>query len=542
MIKRLLFFAFCIVSFSTFSQNTVGTISVTPDAYDGLTLFSVNTKTFLINNCGQVVNEWNSSHLPGHSVYILPNGNLIRAGRKDTSTISFGGVGGIIEMFDWDGNLLWEFDYSTDQHRLHHDIFPMPNGNILVLAATRIGNANAVQAGRDPNFLVDGDLFNERILEIEPVGTNQFNIVWEWNVEDHLIQDFDNTKDNFGVVADNPGKLDVNFLNGLNGGENWLHINSIQYNEDLDQIVISSRNLSELWVIDHSTTTAEAATGSGGTYGKGGDFLYRWGNPESYDHGSATDRQLYGQHYPHFIPAGLQDAGKIILFNNGNGRTPLFSEVMIIDPPTSAPGVYDYTANVAYGPTAPDFTYSDAPDFFSAILSSALRLPNGNTLVCEGATGHFFELDPSNNVVWDYILPVNNSTGAVLAQGDPTPTSGNSTFRAIKYATNYVGFNGRDLTPGDPIETNFNLDPCNTLSNDEVSLSEVRVYPNPVNDEVTIQTTLDIKKIEVYNVLGKKVGTAYQTKTFDMTRFNQGIYILKMYSGDRVETRKIIKR
>ncbi|MEQ6123988.1 aryl-sulfate sulfotransferase [Pseudotenacibaculum sp. MALMAid0570] len=541
MTKKLLFI-FLFACFSAFSQNTVGTISVTNDAYDGLTLFSSNTKTFLINNCGQIVNEWTSTYLPGHSVYILPNGNLIRAGRKNTSTINFGGVGGIVEMFDWDGNLIWEFDYSTDQHRLHHDIYPMPNGNILVLAATRMTNAEAIQAGRDSNFLVDGDLYNERILEIEPVGSNGFNIVWEWNINDHLIQDLDNTKDNFGVVADHPEKLDINFLNGLNGGANWLHINSIQYNEDLDQIVLSSRNLSELWIIDHSTTTAQAATGLGGTYGKGGDLLYRWGNPQSYDHGTETDRKLYGQHFPHFIPSGLQDAGKIILFNNGNGRTPNFSEVMIIDPPMTSPGVYPYTSNVAYGPANTDFTYSDSPDFFSSILSSAVRLPNGNILVCEGASGHFFELDAMNNIVWDYILPMNNTTGAITAQGDPTPTSGNSTFRAIKYAMNYVGFTGRDLTPGNPIETNFNLDPCNTLSNDEASFSAVRVYPNPVEGSIHIQSTLEIDRIEVYNVLGKKVGVKYQTTSFDMSSFNQGIYILKMYSGEKIETRKIIKK
>ena len=105
--------------------NTLGTISLTEEAYDGYTLFSSHKNTFLINNCGQVINQWSSDYLPGHSVYILPNGNLIRAGRKDTSTITFGGVGGIVEMFDWDGNLVWEFIYSNDEQRLHHDIYPM---------------------------------------------------------------------------------------------------------------------------------------------------------------------------------------------------------------------------------------------------------------------------------------------------------------------------------------------------------------------------------------------------------------------------------
>tara|TARA_R110002073_G_scaffold128999_3_gene275054 strand:+ start:7486 stop:9108 length:1623 start_codon:yes stop_codon:yes gene_type:complete len=539
MIKKLLFLTLLISQF-TFSQNTVGTISVTNDAYDGYTLFSVNTKTFLINNCGQVVNEWTSAYLPGHSVYILPNGNLIRAGKKDTSTIVFGGAGGVVEMFDWDGNILWTFDYSTNDHRSHHDIFPLPNGNILVLAATVMTNVEAIQAGRDPNFLLEGKLYNEQIIEVEPVGTDQANIVWEWNIKDHFIQDIDNTKDNFGVIGDNPQKLDINFENG-DGNANWLHINSIQYNEQLDQIVISSRNLSEFWIIDHSTTTAQAATGSGGTYGKGGDFLYRWGNPEAYDQGTSIDRRLYGQHFPHVIQPGLQDAGKIILFNNGSGTTPTFSSVMIMNPPTSSPGVYSYTPNTAYGPLNPDFTYSNPPDFISPVLSSAIRLPNGNILVSEGASGHFFELDSSNNIVWDYVLPMMNTTGSILAQFDPTPTSGNSTFRAIKYSTSYVGFNGKDLTPGNPIESNFNLTPCSTLSTQDQSFTNASVFPNPSNSNVTVRSSFDIDKIEVYNLLGAKLLSVKDVSTVNISSLNSGIYLLKITSGVETVTRKIIK-
>src|SRR5690606_29478611 len=188
-------------------------------------------------------------------------------------------------------------------------------------------NFEAILAGRNPDLLPQGVLYSEQIVEVEPVGFNQANIVWEWDIKNHLIQDFDATKNNFGSVSENKHKLDINFTNGLNGSANWLHVNSIQYNEELDQIVLSSRNLSEIWIIDHSTTTSEAASSSGGIYGKGGDILYRWGNPQAYKQGSESDRKLYGQHYPHWIGENLIDEGKIILFNNGNGRIPQFSEV-----------------------------------------------------------------------------------------------------------------------------------------------------------------------------------------------------------------------
>ena len=548
MNKKLLLI-FLLIFGTLKAQNTVGTIAITDDVYEGLTLFTINTKAYLIDNCGQLVNEWNSAYLPGNAVYLLPNGNLLRAGRLNdgSSNIGFGGQGGIVELFDWDGNLLWSYTYSTNQFRQHHDVFPLPNGNVLILAVSVVDNADAVQAGRNPALLSETDLFNEQILEIEPVGATGGNVVWEWNVIDHVVQDFDNTKDNFGVVADSPEKVDINFLNGGDGGRNWLHVNSMQYDAALDQIIISSRNLSEVWIIDHSTTTAEAATGSGGTYGRGGDLLYRWGNPEAYDQGTSADRTLYGQHYPHFIESGLPNAGKLILFNNGFGRLPLFSQVDIITPPTTSPGVYSYTPGTAYGPASTDFTYTDLSvdpsEFYSAIVSSAQQLPNGNILICEGREGHFFEINPNdgNAIVWDYINPVSNADGAFYEQTNPPPVA-NITFRAIKFPLDYSAFDGRDLTPGAPLELNPDLTPCNSLSVEDFEIASVGLYPNPTSDIVTIESTVTIDRVEVYNMLGAKVAEVNHSNTIDLSSSNTGVYFLKIYSGNSSVSKKVIRR
>jgi hypothetical protein len=523
--------------------NTLGTISLTEEAYDGYTLFSSHKNTFLINNCGQVINQWSSDYLPGHSVYILPNGNLIRAGRKDTSTITFGGVGGIVEMFDWDGNLVWEFIYSNDEQRLHHDIYPMPNGNILVLAATVMSNEETLQAGRNPNLVSGaGILYNEQILEIKPIGTNDYSIEWEWNFKDHLIQDYDDTKNNYGVIDEHPEKLDINFLNDRIPAENWLHVNSIQYDETLDQIVISSRNLSELYIIDHSTTAEEATGETGGTYGKGGDFLYRWGNSAAYGQGNEDDRTLFGQHFPHIIKPGLKDEGKIILFNNGTDREPVFSEVMIISAPTTSPGIYSYDPDSSYGPQTAEFTYSsnEDNDFTSGILSGAIRLPNENLLICDGNSGRLFEINSTNDIVWNYIIPMNNTTGEISSQGDVLE-SGNSTFRGIKYSTDYEGFTGKDVTPGDPIESNFNLNTCLSLSTDNLLNDKIIIYPNPVVDLIHINTSLTILEVEIYDVLGKRLNfIKLNNRKIDMTRANKGIYVLKIKTEIGIITKKII--
>jgi len=544
MKKKLIYILLIFSNLTLLSQvNTLGTISLTEEAYDGYTLFSSHKNTFLINNCGQVINQWSSDYLPGHSVYILPNGNLIRAGRKDTSTITFGGVGGIVEMFDWDGNLVWEFVYSSDDYRLHHDIYPMPNGNILVLAATVMSNEETILAGRDPNLVSGaGILYNEQILEIKPIGTNDYSIEWEWNFNDHLIQDYDDTKNNYGVIEEHPEKLDINFLNDRIPAENWLHVNSIQYDETLDQIVISSRNLSELFIIDHSTTTEEASGDTGGTYGKGGDFLYRWGNPAAYRQGNEDNRTLFGQHFPHIIKPGLKDEGKIILFNNGTDREPAFSEVMIFSAPTTSPGIYTYEPDSSYGPEAAEFTYSSNEDnnFTSGILSGAIRLPNENLLICDGNSGRLFEITATNDIVWNYIIPMNNTTGEISSQGDVLE-SGNSTFRGIKYSTDYEGFTGKDVTPGDPIESNFNLNTCLSLSTDNLLNNNITIYPNPVIDLININTTLTILEVEIYDVLGKRLNyIKVNNRKIDVSGVNSGVYILKIKTEIGIILKKIL--
>jgi len=543
--KTKLLLPFFILFYIAHGQNTVGTISINEDAFEAFTLFTSHTKSYLINNCGETINEWNSNYLPGNSVYLLENGNLLRAGRLNdgSSDITFPGTGGIVELFDWEGNLLWSYSYSSNQFRQHHDVYPMPNGNVLILAATVMSQSEAIQAGRNPTLLEDGELYNEQIIEVEPIGTNQANIVWEWNIKDHLIQDFDDTKNNFGLVNENPQRLDINFLNGSQSNNNWLHVNSIQYDDKRDQIILSSRNLSEIWIIDHSTTTSESASSSGGIYGSGGDFLYRWGNPAAYRQGTVEDRKLFGQHSPYFIETGLPNEDKIIVFNNGNGRTPNFSQVDIIAPPETNLGVYDYTTDTAYGPTDTDFTYSNlssAPsEFFSGIVSGAQQLANGNILICEGREGYFFEIKTNGEKVWEYINPISGNDGNSTSQGDPAPTD-NLTFRAFKYSTDYPAFIGRDLTPGEPLELDPNSNNCNELSITNFNEPVVNIFPNPTSEKIKITSKLSIDKITIYNTLGHKIRET-NNPLIDLSEYSEGIYYLKIHSGSMIISKKIIK-
>jgi hypothetical protein len=319
-------------------------------------------------------------------------------------------------------------------------MYPMPNGNILLLALTRKSKEEAIQAGRKEENLADDELYNEQILEIKPRGKMGADIVWEWNVWDHLVQDINSTKSNYGSVSGSPELFNINYVGLSSGKANWIHFNSIVYNQELDAILLASRQLNEIYIIDHSTTTEQAASHSGGLRNKGGDILYRWGNPAAYERGSKSDQQLFGPHAPYWIPDGYADGGDIMIFNNGTGRDSLYSSVEIIDPAGSGFGDYYLTENGTFGPDKPHYSYYDRENpksFFSLILSNAQRLPNGNTLINEGTNGRFFEIDPQGTIVWEFINP--DTPKGILSQGDEVPT-GNNVFRIARYSPEYVAF------------------------------------------------------------------------------------------------------
>ena len=436
--------------------QTVGLFLNTPKAFTGYTLFAPkhNTVTYLMDNQGQVVHQWKSAYEPGQSAYLLPNGHLVRAGMLKVQGGTGGGEGGRIEEYDWDGNLVWEFNHATRDYQLHHDIKPMPNGHILALMVERKSREEAVEAGFDARLLRDDFLVPDAVVEIEPIWPKGGRIVWEWHVWDHLIQNSDRTKANYGDVAAHPELVDV-ACNGRATPAFWNHMNSLDYNPALDQIVLSVRGCNEIWFLDHSTTTKEAAGHTGGKHGKGGDLIYRWGNPAAYGRGTSRDKQLVQQHDAEWIPSGSPGAGHLTIFNNGYDRG--WSSIEEIVPPMDANGHYILESGKAYGPDKPVWHYEakNRTDFFSSEISGAQRLPNGNTLICAGVIGHLFEITPAGEMVWQYVNPM--VRGGILAQGelpgkDMRGHLWNAVFKVHRYAPDYPGLAGRDLTPKGVIE------------------------------------------------------------------------------------------
>ena len=240
-------------------------IPIVAQAYNGYTLFSQNNSrnTYLVDMNNTTVHSWTHTRTGGYSCYLLPNGTLMRSAVSTNSSLNGGGATGIVQKIAWDGSLLWEYTYSSSTYRTHHDIEPLPNGNVLLIAWEVKTAAQCVAAGLNHS----ATLWPDHIIEVQPVGTNGGTIVWKWHFWDHLIQDYDATKLNYGVVAQHPELLDINV--GSTSGD-WMHVNGISYDDEKDLIVFSSHNLDELYVIDHSTTTTEAAGHTGGNYGKAG--------------------------------------------------------------------------------------------------------------------------------------------------------------------------------------------------------------------------------------------------------------------------------
>ncbi len=400
------------------------------DTFDGYILFTpwLSKKTFLIDNNGEVVNQWKSRYLRGIPVYLLENGNLLRA---DTNIIKTppkffftGGCTGQVEMFDWAGNLIWNFVFVNFTHSLHNDIEPLPNGNILMIVWDYKRYTEAINVGMNPESLESGGMMVDRIIEVEPTYPKGGNIVWQWSIWDHLIQDFDITKDNYGIVENHPELIDINSKGRtikvvdasvfVTKKTDFSHINSIDYNEELDQILLSSRYLNEIYIIDHSTTIEEASDHTGGNSGKGGDILYRWGNPINYHAGNTSDQKLFLQHDAQWVKTGYPGEGQITIFNNGLGFSEQdYSSVEEIIPPVDENGVYYLEQDFAYGPEDPIWIYTakNTSDFFSITMSGAQRMPDGNTLICSGGESKFFIVTPEKEIVWEYInmFPIPNS-------------------------------------------------------------------------------------------------------------------------------------
>ncbi len=325
----------------------VGTTVYNPEkCYNGYTImcFPAGPKiTLLVDMNGKIVNEWDVQALRAR---LLRSGNLLTVtGRK--------GFDDLIQEYDWNHRLVWEY---VPPGLPHHDVQRLENGNTLVLYSEVVPEKyrQKIQSFRRRR---DVCLRADVVLEVTP----KKETVWEWHAYGHL---------------------DINLYCQVANLADWTHINTIQAlpeNKWYDggdkrfkpgNILISPRSLGRIFIVDKESK----------------DIV--WVYTGDYDGG------LAGQHEPHMIEKGLPGAGNILIFDNG---TPPLN--------TLKHSGQSYVLEINPHLKAIVWKYENGEKFFSAYRSSAQRLPNGNTLICESEGPRIFELTPEREITWEYAVP-----------------------------------------------------------------------------------------------------------------------------------------
>ena len=551
---------FVIIAFSLLFRF----IGLNAQTWGDYTLYSVqNTTTAqLIDMNNKVYHSWtfNSNARTGYSSYLLPGGTIIRSVIQLGTPFKSGGVTGRVQKVDWNGNVLWDFVYSSATYCLHHDICPMPNGNVLMISYEIKTASEAAQAGCSKNI----SIWSDKIIEVKPTGLNTGEIVWEWHAWDHLCQSYNASKNNYvSSVSEHPELLNINY----NTTQDWLHMNGLDYNEDLDQIVISSHFLNEFYVIDHSTTSTEAAGHAGGNSGKGGDFLYRWGNPAAY--GVSGTKIFNVVHDAHWIPEGCPKANSFAAYNNKGGAGNKTC-VDIIPPPYDG---YNYTRNsgTAFEPSTYSWrhVFSGSP---TQDLGNSQMLPNGNILICISQSGYLYEIDSNQVLKWStnvqgmisqafrysycYVngtlaeTPTISSAGNALQSsigssyqwyfnGEPIPNATNQSIipsKPGKYRVSITNSTGCESRLSVPYFYN------GSASIDDQNRELLQIYPNPTNGILNISPPREDEsdfEISIFDMIGIMVLKTVNLDTIDIYEFDNGLYYLA-YKSDKLHTVKKI--
>ncbi len=473
-----------------------------------------STRVHLIDMAGEEVHHWDTLEKAGESSYLTPRGTLLRC-RETPDHPTFqdaGGHGGGVFEYSATGEVLWEFPWDNEHGLQHHDIEELPNGNVLFVAWDRGTREEALAAGRDPDLLEGAEWWSGAIYEVRPTRPKGGEIVWSWHSKDHLIQNYDRDLANYGDPATHPERIDINGdrdpkppsakeqskldaqmrAAGYAGGDpapvedkgkdgdkdedkpeptaeekakkaadkarrdrvrdaDWMHTNAVDYNADLDQIVISVRRFDEVWIIDHNTTREEAK-------GPAGDLLYRFGNNYAYGMGEWRERRFLGQHNVHWIESGHIGEGNLIIFNNG-AKPRRWSTIVEWWAPRDTDGRYPRVDGQPFGPTQYEWSYQadDIQSFYAPFISGVQRLPNGNTLICSGPDGRLFEVTQEGQTVWDWqnaFDPVGPDPEKLKKDRHP-----DALFRATRYAPDSPAIQGlRDagvaipMSPGEAPE------------------------------------------------------------------------------------------
>lgn len=415
------------------SEITHGVTTNNEDkAYEGFTLFTPlggqtgtdeTNEVYLINMQGDIVHKWKTEHSPGLYGFLLENGNLLYGGATMELEIPpGGGSGGVIQEIDWDGDVLWEYKNEY----LHHDFDKLPNGNIVAMIWEPVKDENLYKViGGIEGTELNGQVWTDVIIEID-YDTKE--IIWEWHAQDEM--DIEN--------------YPVGSLNNLH---EWTHGNTVEYlpegnvYDGKESIITSFRQIDTVMIIDKETK----------------EIKWEWGQGI-----------IKNQHDP-----TLLENGNVLLFDNGmhmpdGQRSGIPHSIIIEINPRTDEIEWEYVGEGLRG-----------FKFFSSVISGSQRLPNGNTLICEGVPGRIFEvtrgdlkedLGPmdevkfDNEIVWEYINPYYSPN-----------IVGNTVFRAYRYGLDDINW-PEDMPDPNPEPQDIEPESLTTLEKVQEFLSEYCIW------------------------------------------------------------------
>jgi hypothetical protein len=483
------------------------TVTVTSaQNFNGFALYNAqgSNTTYLIDEDQNIAHTWDMSTECNYTVQLKKNGNLVRGTKGNTNVFSTGNIAagaGMVQEIAPNDSIVWSFDYASSDYVSHHDL-TLVGDNVLLTAYEKKSSTELNAAGFNN---ASSEKWPTHFVELAADGNGGATIVWEWHIWDHMCQDTDPNGPNYVTnISDHPELIDINMIQAQGGpGGDWFHINGVDYNEDLDQIVFSSRFASEIYIIDHSTTSAEAASHSGGISGSGGDILYRWGNPSNYEM-SGTQVIPNAVHDVRWITDdGRPNSGFLQIFNN-SGVTNNQSAIDGIETPwDAATNTYLRSSGQPFSPASYSTRYECA--YSASGQSASDRMSNGNIYVNasggQGGAGVMYEVDESGNIVWG---PYNSQSP-----------------KGFRYECEYPGIIALEPFMDNTTSTScFNATAI--IENDKIE--NLILYPNPATDYITINNQ-EIK--DVYNLMGVRVIRTYDTY-IDVSHLASGIYNLRI--------------